>query len=73
MHHKFVIADGSWVLTGSMNFTPTGMDKSHEGYIITDHPDIVGPYAGEFNRLWDSGRIVDKKELTARPPGGRGR
>lgn len=55
MHHKFVISDNNQVLTGSMNFTTNGFKVSHEGYIITDHPDIVEPYVQEFKKLWSNG------------------
>jgi hypothetical protein len=73
MHHKFVVADGKRVLTGSMNFTVTGMEDSHEGYIITDHPEIVDPYVSEFDRLWRSGVEPNFKKFGIKPAGIRRR
>ena len=52
MHHKFALADGRAVLTGSYNWTRSAAAYNHENLLITHEPTIVGQYAQEFERLW---------------------
>ncbi|SNC76387.1 PLD-like domain-containing protein [Hymenobacter gelipurpurascens] len=53
MHHKFALADGRAVLTGSYNWTRSAAAHNHENLLITQEPAIVGQYLQEFNRLWE--------------------
>lgn len=52
MHHKFAVADGRSVLTGSYNWTRSAAAYNHENLLITQEPTIVGQYVQEFERLW---------------------
>lgn len=52
MHHKFAIADGQRVLTGSYNWTRSAAQYNLENLLITPDPAIVKRYATEFERLW---------------------
>ncbi|WP_303309893.1 phospholipase D-like domain-containing protein [Hymenobacter sp. BT730] len=54
MHHKFAIADGRSVLTGSYNWTRSASLYNHENFLITDDTAIVQRYQAEFERLWTS-------------------
>lgn len=54
MHHKFAIADGQQVLTGSYNWTRSAAQYNLENLLITPDPAIVGRYAAEFERLWEA-------------------
>lgn len=53
MHHKFLIVDGSTLLTGSYNWTRGAARDNEENLIITDDPRFVEPFAERFERLWD--------------------
>lgn len=52
MHHKFSIADGSRLITGSYNWTRSAEQYNQENIIATEHPDLVRPFKIEFRRLW---------------------
>ncbi|RPD49524.1 DUF1669 domain-containing protein [Hymenobacter sediminis] len=52
MHHKFAIADGQLVLTGSYNWTRSAAQYNLENLLITPDAAIVKRYAAEFERLW---------------------
>lgn len=54
MHHKFAIADGELVLTGSYNWTRSAAQYNLENLLITPDPTIVKRYATEFERLWEA-------------------
>ena len=53
MHHKFSIADGSRLITGSYNWTRSAEQYNQENIIATEHPELVKPFKTEFKRLWD--------------------
>ncbi|MFK8182972.1 MAG: phosphatidylserine/phosphatidylglycerophosphate/cardiolipin synthase family protein [Phormidesmis sp.] len=64
MHHKFVIVDNRWVLTGSANFTYSGIHGDlHEpqsrgnanALIKIDSPAIAEKFTAEFNQMWGDG------------------
>lgn len=56
MHHKFVVADGSKVWTGSCNISNSGTGgyNANIGCIINSRP-VARHYTGEFNRLYEQG------------------
>lgn len=54
MHHKFSIADGVELLTGSYNWTRSAEQYNQENLIVFKNPSIATTYMTEFNRLWDS-------------------
>lgn len=54
MHHKFAVADGRSVLTGSYNWTRSASLYNHENLLITEDSTIVRRYLAEFERLWSS-------------------
>ncbi len=53
MHHKFVIVDGSVLITGSFNWTRQAVTGNRENVLVTNNPEIVGPYVQEFKKLWE--------------------
>ena len=67
MHNKFVVLDGTWVWTGSWNFTVTGLYGSPENQAVgtlggnTNHalelrsPELAAIYTDEFEEMWGSG------------------
>lgn len=66
MHNKFVIVDGTWVWTGSWNFTVNdtfGSDANRTANIRSGHTnhgieihsaDLADVYTGEFEEMWGS-------------------
>ncbi|XP_056136517.1 mitochondrial cardiolipin hydrolase [Lampris incognitus] len=54
MHHKFAVADGRRLITGSMNWTLTAVQNNKENVLITEEPDLVRPFIQEFQRLWEA-------------------
>ena len=52
MHHKFAVADGSLVLTGSYNWTRGAASENEENLVVLDDPRVVLPFVGTFDRLW---------------------
>ena len=61
MHNKFIIFDNNTVLTGSMNYSPTGLS----GYDINDvivinSPEVSKLYSAEFEQMLD-GKFHNKK------------
>ena len=52
MHHKFALADGQTLLTGSYNWTRGAARDNEENLIVTEEPRLVSAFAGAFERLW---------------------
>ncbi|XP_029914815.1 mitochondrial cardiolipin hydrolase [Myripristis murdjan] len=53
MHHKFAVVDGRLLITGSLNWTLTAVQKNNENVIVTEEPDLLRPFIKEFQRLWE--------------------
>ncbi len=66
MHNKFVVVDGTWVWTGSWNFTINdtfGSEANRTANIRSGHSnhgieirsaDLAAEYTGEFEEMWGS-------------------
>ncbi len=66
MHNKFAIIDGTWVFTGSWNFTildTYGSDANQAAGILAGHTNhavelrsaaLAAAYKGEFDEMWGS-------------------
>lgn len=52
MHHKVIIVDGRFVITGSMNFSTNAEESNDENVIILENPELAGHYLQEFDRIW---------------------
>jgi len=50
-HQKFVVRDGSAVLTGSTNFTDTGVTRNLNHIIIVHDRKVANTYAKEFGEI----------------------
>ncbi len=64
MHHKFLVADQRWVVTGSANFTLSGIhgdaaEPSSRGnansLLKIDSPALAQQLTAEFNLMWGDG------------------
>ncbi len=51
MHHKFVIIDSEYVVTGSYNWTLSAEDRNDENVIIIRDREIAQLYEEEFRRI----------------------
>ncbi len=52
MHHKFAIADGRTLLSGSYNWTRSAANYNRENFLVTGDAVLVARYQAEFDRLW---------------------
>jgi phosphatidylserine/phosphatidylglycerophosphate/cardiolipin synthase-like enzyme len=52
MHHKFALADGQLLLTGSFNWTRSAGTCNWENFLITGEPRLTQAFGREFERLW---------------------
>ncbi|MEM9978409.1 MAG: phospholipase D-like domain-containing protein [Cyanobacteria bacterium P01_D01_bin.2] len=64
MHHKFVVVDKAHIVTGSANFTLSGLhgdwlipeSRGNANALLTIHsPALATAYTGEFNLMWGDG------------------
>ena len=61
MHHKFVVVDGSVLITGSFNWTRQAVTGNRENVLVTNNLEIVGPYVEEYKKLWELYKPVKSK------------
>lgn len=54
MHNKFVIADNTKLLIGSMNFGNGSMFDDYNNIVIISNPSLAQNYTTEFNEMWGS-------------------
>jgi mitochondrial cardiolipin hydrolase len=52
MHHKFMLADDRYLLTGSYNWTSSAARFNHENILITKESAVVKSFLKEFDSLW---------------------
>ncbi len=74
MHHKFLVVDGRWVVTGSANFSSSDIHGDADGGRTSgnanhlfrfDSTALAGLFKGEFERLWAGHFGRDKGEGAA--------
>jgi len=54
MHHKFMIVDDKFVMTGSYNFTASAENLNDENCVfIYDDENVVKKFSEEFKRIWE--------------------
>ena len=59
LHHKVIIVDERYVITGSLNFSTRAETTNDENVIILDNPEIARLYVEEFERVWALGKDPD--------------
>lgn len=52
MHHKFMVADGRVLLTGSYNWTRSAARFNHENILVTREAGTIKSFTDEFVQLW---------------------
>ena len=53
MHHKLAIVDGQTLYHGSGNWSGSGFFNNYEFYVRYRQHEVVEPFIGLFERLWD--------------------
>lgn len=66
MHHKYLIADGEWLMTGSYNFSINAEQYNFENVLFTTVPGELAAYGAEFQAVWDQARPAGDADLA--PP-----
>ncbi len=54
MHHKFALADGAALLTGSYNWTRSAARENEDNFVITGDRRFVGAFSRQFEKLWEA-------------------
>jgi phosphatidylserine/phosphatidylglycerophosphate/cardiolipin synthase-like enzyme len=67
MHHKVIIIDKRYVITGSLNFSDSANSKNNENVIIIDNPAIAKQYLAEFERIWNISQTLDPEKFKCKP------
>jgi phosphatidylserine/phosphatidylglycerophosphate/cardiolipin synthase-like enzyme len=55
MHHKVIVVDGEWVVTGSYNFTNSGFRRNNENLLILRDSTLARHYQREVEAIWRAG------------------
>jgi phosphatidylserine/phosphatidylglycerophosphate/cardiolipin synthase-like enzyme len=63
LHHKVVIVDERYVVTGSLNFSTRAETTNDENVIIIDNPDIARLFVEEFERVWALGKDANPEKM----------
>lgn len=63
VHHKYAIIDRTIVLTGSANWTASGMDYNDENIVVIHSPPIAARYGVDFNQLYQDALAYDGDPL----------
>lgn len=65
-HQKFVIRDGKEILTGSTNFTTTGISKNLNHLAIVRNSKVVSAYKKEYNEML-KGKFGKQSDTSKKP------
>ena len=61
MHHKFVVVDGRWVETGSLNYTFSETYRNNNHAIVIESQGLAANFTGEFEKMFAQGRFGGAK------------
>ncbi len=53
MHNKFIVIDGRYTWTGSLNFTANGVYCNNNNLVRFDAPELAANYIAEMNEMYD--------------------
>jgi phosphatidylserine/phosphatidylglycerophosphate/cardiolipin synthase-like enzyme len=59
MHNKFTVVDGTWVETGSYNYSYSATNLNAENQIYLNDNNVVSRYTSDFENVWGSGLPTD--------------
>lgn len=63
LHHKVIVIDNRYVITGSLNFSDSANKQNSENVIVIDNPTIAKSYAEEIKRVWSIASDPDPSEI----------
>ncbi len=52
MHNKFLVVDRRWVITGSANWTRSGLCEQANHVVMLDHPGVARVFLQEFEEMF---------------------
>ncbi len=64
LHHKFMVIDKAYVITGSMNWSNNGNNENDENTIIIKNSQIANLYWQEFLRRWSEALGIEENTTT---------
>ena len=59
MHHKVIIIDGQYVITGSFNFTKSADTANDDNVLVIHSPAVAALYEQEYARVYGAGKAPD--------------
>ena len=68
MHNKFVVIDGRFVATGSMNYSDACVLRNNNNVVLIDDAVLASAYAAEFAQMFVDGSFGRDKVAHAHPP-----
>ncbi|TNF32918.1 MAG: hypothetical protein EP329_09035 [Deltaproteobacteria bacterium] len=68
MHDKFVVVDGRFVATGSMNYSDAGVFRNNNNVLLVDDAQLAADYTTEFEQMFVGGAFGRSKVAFARTP-----
>ncbi|HVX29568.1 MAG TPA: phospholipase D-like domain-containing protein [Nitrolancea sp.] len=67
MHDKFTVVDGTWVETGSWNYTDGDTYHLNNNMIIINSPELAQNYTAEFEKMFVNDDFGSKKRIVPHP------
>jgi phosphatidylserine/phosphatidylglycerophosphate/cardiolipin synthase-like enzyme len=67
MHHKYVVRDGSAVLSGSTNWTSDSWTRQENVIVTVASSDLAIAFTLNFEELWDDGDVEHSGRVEPRP------
>jgi len=67
MHDKFTVVDGTWVETGSWNYTDGDTYHLNNNMIIIHSPELAANYTAEFEKMFVNDDFGSKKRTVPHP------
>jgi phosphatidylserine/phosphatidylglycerophosphate/cardiolipin synthase-like enzyme len=67
MHDKFTVVDGTWVETGSWNYTDGDTYHLNNNMIIINSPELAANYTAEFEKMFVNDDFGGKKRTVPHP------
>lgn len=71
MHHKFLVADGKSVASGSFNWTKAAVQTNDENLVVfCDESAVASTFAVQFDKMWNDARFTafSPSATTKAPP-----
>lgn len=62
MHHKVIIIDDEWIITGSYNFSKNAKKRNDENCLVIQSQELAKLYIQEFNTLYRLAYTAKQKE-----------